>query len=297
MIKRALGFPGERFIYLPLELLDRIKDSPLTGDLYVYSLGFFSRALHHYINRPTGCEQYILIYCTEGEGWIILNGKKYTLTANQFIILPPCIQHSYGASDISPWSIYWIHFLGDKAPLYSKKFYVPTSITPSDTSRIEERIKLFDEIYMILKNGFSQENLNYANVCFAHFLATFLYLEQYRNGRSPSEYAESIINRATYYMNENLNKKLTVDDLAAYVGYSPSYFYRKFVKETGYAPMDYFMRMKINSACLYLIKTDLRINQIAYMLGFTDAYYFTRVFTKIIGISPSDFRKENFQFK
>ena len=65
--------------------------------------------------------------------------------------------------------IYWIHFLGDKAPLYSKKFYVPTSITPSDTSRIEERIKLFDEIYMILKNGFSQENLNYANVCFAHF--------------------------------------------------------------------------------------------------------------------------------
>lgn len=62
---------------------------------------------------------------------------------------------------------------------------------------------------------------------------------------------------------------------------------RKFVKETGYAPMEYFIRQEMNSACMYLIKTDLKINQIAQRLGFHDAYYFTRMFTKIVGLSPS----------
>jgi len=295
MIQLALGFAGERFIYLPLPLLEIIKDSPLTGDLYVYSMGFFARAKYHYINRPTGCEQYILIYCTEGEGWIIINGKEYILPANHFIILPPNIPHSYGASNSDPWSIYWIHFLGVKAPLYSQKFYVPTPIQPSGTSRIEDRLKLFDEIYMILKSGFSQENLNYANACFAHFLATFLYIEPYRIAKKSSEYSESIINRATYYMSENINNKLTIDQMAEYVGYSPSYFYRKFIKETGSSPMDYFIRMKMNSACMYLIKTDLKVRQIAHKLGFNDVYYFSRIFTKMVGLSPLNFRRENFK--
>lgn len=297
MIQRALGFPGERFICLPLELLNRMKDSPLTGDLYLHSLSFFAHARHHFVDRPEGCGHYQLIYCTEGEGWIILHGKSYTLSTNEFIILPPGVQHRYGASQTQPWSIYWTYFSGEKALLYARKFYLPTSIAPADTSRIEERIKLFDEIYHILQNGFSIDNLNYANICFAHFLATFLFIEPYRNGKRPGEYAESIIHRATYYMNENLNKKLTIGQIAAYVGYSPSYFYRKFVKETGYAPMEYFIHLKMNSACMYLIKTELKINQIAQRLGFHDAYYFTRTFTKTIGLSPSAFRKENFKFE
>lgn len=297
MTELALGFPGERFIYLPLELLNRMKDNPLTGDLYLHSLGFFAHARHHAVSHPKGCEQHIFLYCTEGEGWIILNGKSYTLSAHQFIILPPSVAHSYGASPTQPWSLYWACYQGKKAALYAEKFYRPTPVPPSDTSRITERIRLFDEIYTILQQGFSVDNLNYANICFAHFLATFRFIDSYRQGKKPGEYAAGVIHRLTYYMNENLDKKLTIPQMAAYAGYSPSYFYRKFLQETGYAPMDYFIRLKISSACMYLIKTDLKINQVAQLLGYTDAYYFTRIFTKIVGLSPTDFRKENFTFE
>ncbi len=296
MVQLALGFPGERFICLPLELLNRMKDSPFTGDLYLHSLGFFAHARHHRVSRPEGAECHQLLYCTEGEGWIILHEKSYTLSANQFLILPPGIPYSYGASQTHPWSLYWASFLGEKAPLYGRQLHEPTSIPPSDQSRIEERIQLFDEIYLILQKGFSTDNLNYANICFAHFLATFRFTAPYTHGKNPGEYAESIIHRATYYMNENLHKKLTVPQIAAYVGYSPSYFYRKFIKETGYAPIDYFLHLKINHASRYLIKTDLKVKQIAHRLGFNDAYYFSRLFTKIVGLSPSAFRKENFKF-
>ena len=76
MIQLALGFPGERFIYLPLSLIDVMIDSPLTGDLILYSLGHFSHARYHYINRINGCKQYIFIYCKEGKGWIEVNKQK-----------------------------------------------------------------------------------------------------------------------------------------------------------------------------------------------------------------------------
>ena len=88
MAKVELGFSGERFIYLPIPMIDLMEDSPLTGDLYLYSMGYFSRASHHYINRPTGCDEFLFIYCKEGCGWIELYGKRQNLEANQFIILP-----------------------------------------------------------------------------------------------------------------------------------------------------------------------------------------------------------------
>lgn len=293
MIQLALGFPGERFVYLPLSLLGLMQHNPYTNDLYIYSLGYFSHALYHYINRPEGCSQYLFIYCQEGEGWIILNEKKHNLRAHEFIILPPDIPHSYGASENSPWSIYWIHFLGSKANVFSENFNKPIPVLPSEVSRIDNRLKLFDEMYTVLKSGFTLENLNYANVCLAHFLGTFVFINSYRNSAKSSEYAESIINRATYFMNENICNKLTIPEISGYLGYSPSYFYRKFIKETGYSPMDYFIRLKLNRACAELIQTDMKVNQIAHKLGFNDAYYFSRIFTILIGVSPLKFRKQN----
>ena len=294
MIQLALGFPGERFIYLPLSLIDVMIDSPLTGDLILYSLGHFSHARYHYINRINGCKQYIFIYCKEGKGWIEVNKQKYTLTANDFIVLPPDIPHSYGASQESPWSIYWMHFIGTKAELFAKKFYVPTKVNYTESSE-EERFKLFEEMYSTLRNGFTIDNLNYTNICLKHFLATFRFQNSHKSPKVVSEYSESIINRVIAYMNNHINQKVTIGEMAAFLGYSVSYFHRKFYKATGQSPINYFIQMKVNKACIELIKTDLKITQIASKLGFKDSYYFSRIFTQTMGISPKKFREQGFK--
>ena len=59
--------------------------------------------------------------------------------------------------------------------------------------------------------------------------------------------------------------------------------YRLFFKETGYAPMNYFLHMKIDRACQLLLHTNMKINQVALKLGFDDPYYFSRIFKKIVG--------------
>ena len=83
--------------------------------------------------------------------------------------------------------------------------------------------------------------------------------------------------------------------MAAFLGYSVSYFHRKFYKATGQSPINYFIQMKVNKACIELIKTDLKITQIASKLVFKDSYYFSRIFTQTMGISPKKFREQGFK--
>lgn len=295
MAKVELGFSGERFIYLPIPMINLMEDSPLTGDLYIYSMGYFSRASHHYINRPAGCNEFLFIYCKDGCGWIELYGKKEKLEANQFIILPKNISHAYGADMQSPWTIYWIHFRGNKAPLFSNRFDKPTTVSPSAQSRIEERLDLFEEIFQTLNESTSLDHMHYANLCFTHFLGSFLFIDVYRNKFRQKEYSENVINRVVHYMNDNIECNLKLNDFANFCGYSESYFYRKFVKETSHSPMDYFIRLKINKACKLLIQTDMKVNQIAHKLGFRESQYFSRTFSHIMGISALEFRKQNFR--
>lgn len=295
MPKIELGFEGERFLYIPNPQISLMEDSPLTSDLYIYSLGYFSRAAHHYINRPNGCDEFLLIYCKKGCEWIELYNKKQKLETNQFIILPKNIPHSYWADEEEPWTIYWVHFRGSKADFFSKDFDKPTTIEPNALSRIEERLDLFDEIFCILNESLSINHLHYANICFAHFLASFLFIDIYRNKFRPKEYSENVMKRVIHYMNENIENNLKLKDLAQFCGYSESYFYRKFMKETGHAPIDYYMHLKINKACKLLIHTDMKINQIACKLGFHEAQYFSRAFSNIMGISAKEFRKQNFK--
>lgn len=293
MAKVELGFTGERFIYLPIRMVDSMENDPLTGDLYIYSMGYFSRAEHHYIDRPEGCNEYLFIYCKDGSGWVTLYHKKEKLKANQFIILPRHIPHTYQADEQDPWTIYWIHFKGNKAPLFAEGFDRPTHVPPSAQSRIEERLDLFEEIFSTLNENTTVEHMQYANLCFSHFMGSFLFIQIYQNQFRPKEYSEHIINRVIHYMNDSIECNLKLKDFATFCGYSDSYFYRKFIKETGYSPMEYFTRMKIEKACKLLIHTDMKINQISHKLGFREAQYFSRTFTRITGSTASGYRKQN----
>ena len=175
--------------------------------------------------------------------------------------------------------------------MFEEKFGKAVSIPPDSDSRIDDRIRLFDEMYNVLADSYLPENVNFANLCLAHFLGTLLYVKAYRNSKSKQNYSASLVHLATHYMNEHIEKKLKLEDIARNFGYSTSYFYRLFYKDTGYAPMEYFTQMKIMKACYYLQNTSFRINEISLKLGFDDPYYFSRTFTKTLGMSPKTYRR------
>ena len=295
MIKRKDGFSGERALVLPQSIIHEMEEDPISSILHITDIGYYPKAWHHFRERQEPITQFVFIYCIEGSGWYRTEGEEFQVTANQYFILPAGKPHAYGANEEEPWTIYWIHFRGSKAPLFSSRFDKPTTVSPSAQSRIEERLDLFEEIFFTLNESTSMDHMHYANLCFAHFLGSFLFIDVYRNNFRPKEYSENVMNRVVHFMNDNIESNLKLADFANFCGYSESYFYRKFVKETGHSPMDYFTRLKINKACKLLIQTDMKVNQIAHKLGFKESQYFSRTFSNVMGLSPMEFRRQNFR--
>ena len=296
MIKIKHGFTGQRLVVFPFYMIEEALQNPLTSELAIHSMGYFPNAEHHYIDRPSGTDEHILIYCIKGQGFYTLNGERQTVKANQFFILPPHVAHQYGASENHPWHIYWAHFKGSRADAIYEKLAGLQTIYTSENSRMTDRKTLFDEMLNVMEGHTDSDSICYVNMCFNQLLASFLYIDVYREAKFPSGKSENIsfISRATHYMNENIENRLTIHDIATHMGYSESHFYRLFYEQTHYAPMTYFMHLKINHACYLISSTRLQINQIAMKLGFDDPYYFSRFFKKMTGYSPKEYREQRF---
>ncbi|MDD2953206.1 MAG: AraC family transcriptional regulator [Parabacteroides sp.] len=292
MIKRKDGFSGERALVLPQSIIHEMEEDPISSILYITDIGYYPKAWHHFRERPEPISQFVFIYCIEGAGWYQIDGQEYAVTANQYFILPAGQPHAYGADESDPWTIYWIHFKGKFASHFAKQGIRPTEIKPSTHSRISNRIDMFEEIFKVLEMGYSHDNLLYAHSIFYHYLGTLRYLQPYRDASNHEADKNDPVTAAIYFMKENLEKKLMLQEIARHTGYSPSHFSLLFSQRTGYAPLAYFNQLKIQQACQLLDFTDMKINQVCHKIGIDDTYYFSRLFSKIMGISPREYKKK-----
>ncbi len=288
--KIAEGFKGERAIIIPYNIRAQQAVNKISKNLYVTHIGFYPYAKYHYRQRKKGANQNIFIYCSEGKGWIIYNDEKYHLSRNECFILPANEFHSYGADLVNPWSIYWIHFLGEEVYNFSSLIGKKTSIPDSDDSRHYDRFQIFEEIYQNLEMGYNPENLEYASFCLMHFLASIKYLNQFREVENVKEM--DVIQRSILFMKDNLENKVTLENIANHVGYSPSHFGSLFLNKTSYSPIEYYNQLKIQRACNFLQFSDLKIKEIAYKLGYYDPFHFSKSFKKEINLTPMEYRKK-----
>ena len=285
---KSEGFRGERSIVLPHTIIELLIKNETTQSLYLTDIGYYPKAYGHFRSRPNGANENILAYCVDGKGWFTVNNKTLKIEKDQFIILEKNIPHEYGADKQMPWTLYWLHFTGEKASIFSSIFNQILDIAPEEGHRIQERISIFEEIYQNLELGYSQDNLEYVSMCLWHLLASFRFVQQFRVVNNVKQV--NLIQQTILYMKENLNKNLKLEKFADYVHYSVSHFSLMFEKSTSYGPMEYYAQLKVQRACQYLDHTDLSIKSIAYELGFSDPSYFSKVFKKHTSLSPQQYK-------
>ena len=94
-------------------------------------------------------------------------------------------------------------------------------------------------------------------------------------------------------MHKNIASKLTLTELSARAQLSPAYLSKIFKDNTGYSLIIFFNKMKIDKAKELIIEGNKKIKDVAYEVGFSDEFYFSRIFKKIEGISPAEFYRKN----
>ncbi len=287
--KIAEGFKGEKAIITPYNVRNFQAENLITKQLYITHIGYYPEAKYHFRERENGTNENILIYCEEGKGWVFYNEEKVYLSKNQAFILPANERHAYGADNSEPWSIYWLHFCGDNINMFSSIIGTVIDVEDSDSSRYGDRFSLFEEMYQNLEMGYSPENLEYVSFCLMHFLASLKYLNQYREIKKVKE--GDVIQKSILFMKENLENKISLDDIAKHVGYSSSHFSNLFSERTSYAPIEYYNQLKIQRACSYLQFTNLKIKEIAFRLGYYDPFHFSKAFRQEMEITSKEYRK------
>lgn len=280
----------ERIYVIPDALLNDIKKHPLSNSLYFSDIGCFENAVNHSRERVNGCEQAILIYCFKGSGYYMENGHRKIVEQNTLLFIPENTPHLYASSKDNPWSILWIHVKGTNLSNYYSYQQHTIALIPVPFEKQNRIRTLFEDIFEILEQGFHFENLLYSYQVLAHIQGLFFLTPNF-NKLSMKESGSSIY-ASINYMVESLHETLTLDDLARHSKLSPVHYSYLFKKNTGYSPINYFLRLKIQKACTYLDISDCPINEIAELLGFKDPFYFSRLFHKIMGMSPSDYKKK-----
>lgn len=284
--KKEDGFEGERRITVPPIVIKQYLKSDIFKNLFITDIGYYPKAKHHFCNRPTGCDEHILIHCVDGKGKITIKQTEYGLSRNQFIFIPANTAHSYEADKQNPWTIYWMHINGSLSFPIIKNIYEKTGSMPSLLVLNDNHLKIFDKLYQLLLYGYSKDHMIEISLCLPFFMSKYLFS---KNNNMEKE--EDIIQQSINFIQTNMDKKITLRDLSNHIHLSVSHFSKIFKNKTGYSPIEYLNHLKIQKACSLLQFSKKRISQISYEIGFEDQYYFSRLFKQHMGVSPTIYRK------
>jgi transcriptional regulator GlxA family with amidase domain len=132
--------------------------------------------------------------------------------------------------------------------------------------------------------------LIYAAQTLAHLLAAMI--RHYREGYHEQPGTHQKVAQNIAHMKQHLNQTLKLDALSAVANLARSQYTALFKQQTGYAPIDYFIRLKMHRACQLLDTTQSSVKVIAASLGYEDPLYFSRVFRAVNETSPQAYRQK-----
>lgn len=279
-------------VVLPTESFQDYVEHPFVRRMYLTDVGFFPCAEHHYRERKEGIEEYIFIYCTEGQGIITVEGESYTLRENEAFCIPRLRRHRYYACEENPWSILWVHFKGEDVKYYPlQECRVISFNSPNSTNRMHF---LFDLLFRVLEGNYTLGNFIYISQVLQLILAETYNREKHNTTMEQNKHVTNVVR----YMYKHIDENLTLESVVREFELSKSYLNLIFKKYTQHAPMDFFINIKMKRACHLLRTTDMYVYEVAQKLGFADQYYFSRIFKKVVGIPPKEYKNSDyFHFK
>ncbi|MFN4227983.1 MAG: helix-turn-helix domain-containing protein [Candidatus Ratteibacteria bacterium] len=234
------------------------------------------------IETPHFHEENQLLFFLSGEGIEYIENRKYKITPGTFVLIPKKIVHFFKSNSKKPSEILSIRFdvshrkEDEKLKIFFKKPYFYKGK--------RENIEIVKRLIPSIIDG--KPDLRFFFKIFNMFFESL----ETKKFSKKMEYIKKIEN----YIDRNVGNKIEIKKLGELLGLSVSYI-RKIIREVfGVSFVRYMNIKKIEYASKLLIETKNPISKIAGMCGFYDFNYFSRIFKKIKGVSPREFRKKHY---
>lgn len=239
------------------------------------------------IHRQNGRKDYILVYVISGESEFLFK-KQEKVSKGSIAVYRPGEEHLYSFSSHYNTEDYWIHFTGTGIEDLlmtlgiGKEHVLNIGIYP-------EYLDLFDKIISELQ----MKRASYHELAASYFIQFIGLVGRRHYDRNLNMVFNKypFIKDIIYMIHNDYNTDLSITKLARQCNLDLSHFIKIFIKVTGATPLQYITNIRIQKAKHLLANTSLSITEISDLVGYNSYNYFSRMFKKITGITPSIYKE------
>lgn len=265
---------------------EKIENYAFSHTEFYSCAGYYKHAAGHSVIRKQQ-KFYLLMLCVDGCGTLCSGGNTYAIQKGDCMLCHAGGPIAYTSSREQPWSLYWVHFeLTRESPVFP--FLYSKEINPQRVVvNVHNKMPLIDLFEKII--NFDDALSDDLQFCLQQSVfLTLLYtgLSAFKMSKGTNQY----ISAAVKYIDNNINQKITLDELAEEVHLSKYYLSHLFQQIMDISPNRYIIERRIRYAKTLLISSSLTIAEIAREAGFDNAMYFSNIFKRRVGMTPKNYR-------
>mgnify|MGYP006291263337 CR=1 FL=1 len=278
-----------------LQNLKKIIDSlPLENHFQIHQSFNVRRVPPSWGFRDRVNSDYHIIFVRGGRGSYFLNGREELLFRGKIIFVSDGLKHTAIQNVFAPLSIIPIRFGLYYNPTGSQLF---SFTLPFSISFIPEEIDTFESLFSQLWQSHSLKFSTYYSFVTCNSLMTTIFVEMYKEMKSRENGVgfDNRLEQARLYMEEHPFIEYNLTSMADIAGLSEKYFTKLFKEQYGVNPRTYFLNTRMHHARYLIEYSDKSIKEIAFEVGYADQYIFSKQFKKVIGKSPSYYKKKHLE--
>lgn len=235
----------------------------------------------------------VLEYIVEGRGYLNVDGENYAATKGDVYILRKKTTHTYWSDAKSPWVKIFFNIRGSLAEKILEEYKLGTKgKVVLNGESLEDDFR--EMLARVSDNTITQaERFDGAAVDFLKIIIKLANLERMRgNLKGDLMSVEDEMNKLIEYITMNPKRIVSNQELGDVIYHSKDYVIKRFFANFGVTPYEYQIQQKIFSAKNLLGHTKMSVKEIASSLGYDDQHYFSYMFKKRCGLSPTQYRKQ-----
>jgi len=239
---------------------------------------------------PAVRDHFIIHYILKGKGTFYVNGTTYHLKKGDGFLIRPDTVIYYQADLENPWTYSWVGFHGLKAELYLKQANL-TADNPIFRYDRDDALKGCLEQMIATKDLVKSREIRLLGLLYIFLSHLIEAAQTSRSLRNSENRKEAYIKKAIEFIEMNYSRKISIAEVSHYVGLDRSYLYSLFNEYLGSSPQEFLIDYRIDKACELMQNSSLTIGDISRSVGYEDPLLFSKVFRKVKGLSPREYRK------